>query len=83
MQLSAVDVAIFVVAAGVIMAYHAWFFLSTTVRADQDAATEAARQARKPLEAALARGEVVLLEDYRKAHPPAAASPPEGEGEGD
>ncbi|MEL6348249.1 MAG: hypothetical protein AAFV53_34385 [Myxococcota bacterium] len=67
MELSAADWALFTVAAGAFMTYHAWFFFATSIRSDRAAADEAAQEQQDAWERALETGDVVDLEDARKA----------------
>lgn len=43
-ELSSSSIALFVVTAGAVMAYQAWFYIATTLRPDQRAAQEDAEE---------------------------------------
>ena len=73
MHLSTVDVLVFLAAAGAIMAYQAWFFIATTIRTDKAADAEAQARLLEALDAAVARGDAVLLEEYRSSRADASA----------
>lgn len=66
-ELSVVDVALFVLSVGAFMAFHGWFFVSTTVADSRRARTEAKQAALLARLEAVRQGQLIELEDHLRA----------------
>ena len=66
-ELSTTDVFLFVSAVLMFSAYHAWFFVSTTVADSRRVASEAEQQALQERLDAIHAGQLIELADYQKA----------------
>ena len=66
-ELSTTDMVLFVSAVLVFSAYHAWFFISTTVAVSRRVATEAEQHALQERLEAIHAGQLIELADYQKA----------------
>lgn len=66
-ELSGVDIALFTISVGGFMAYHAWFFIVTTVADSRRADTEQQQAALLARLEAVRSGQLIELEDHRRA----------------
>ncbi len=66
-ELSSTDVILFVTAVLVFSAYHAWFFISTTVADSRHVASEAEQRALQERLDAVHAGQLIEIADYQKA----------------
>lgn len=66
-ELSALDWTVFGIAVSVIMAYHGWFFITTTIVPDRQADAANTHRTEAELKDALRTGAAIDLDDYRRA----------------
>lgn len=66
-ELSGTDIVLFVISVGAFMAYHTWFFVSTTIADSHKARTEEEEAALLARLEAVRQGQLIELEDHRQA----------------